>query len=399
MILGHDGPAGTLPVPPSGRRLRRGHPADAGGLGREDDRARRALHGRGRAPHVLRRRGDDQLGRRRPTRCRAGRPRSPSVRVWSVLATIGDHIDEAKRLKKTVGRMASYLQGYGDLLVKVNGWDPAVLERFRADEFVQNFRGGFDAKATTSELEHLATLIPDEWTGRRRHRHAGAVRGGGCSDQFELRRRQRDPPRRHAGRVRARSCRRTAAVRPAIGPTMPANPGRHAVNRVAERRRGPHAGMVVRGPRCRGPVGHRGGDRRRPDRRELPHRSRRRWGTVEPGGEARRRRRSVPPAGCQRLPERGGFLHAAGRDARRPHAAMLVRRDRPTTHCTSRSCSRTWRRGSPACRPTGARWRGPTPRCAISPASMHRDGTTSRCSIWISSRARPRTAPTFSARS
>ncbi len=98
------------------------------------------------------RRGADQAGR------------DPAeVRVWSVLATVGDHIDDATRLKKTVGRMASYLQGYGDLLVQVNGWDPAVIERFRADEFVQNFRGAFDAKATTSELEYLATLIPAEW--------------------------------------------------------------------------------------------------------------------------------------------------------------------------------------------------------------------------------------------
>jgi probable F420-dependent oxidoreductase len=86
-----------------------------------------------------------------------------AVRIWSVLATVGDHIPYELRLKKTVGRMASYLQGYGDLLVRVNGWDPAVLERFRQDDFVQAFRGGFDARADTAELEHLATLIPDEW--------------------------------------------------------------------------------------------------------------------------------------------------------------------------------------------------------------------------------------------
>jgi 5,10-methylenetetrahydromethanopterin reductase len=87
-----------------------------------------------------------------------------SVRVWSALATIGDHIDEAQRLKKTVGRLASYLRGYGDVLVKANGWDPAVLARFRADDFVQGFRGAFDAKASTGDLEYLATLLPDEWT-------------------------------------------------------------------------------------------------------------------------------------------------------------------------------------------------------------------------------------------
>lgn len=85
------------------------------------------------------------------------------VRIWSVLATVGDHIDESDRLKKTVGRLASYLRGYGDLLVKVNGWDPSVLERFRANPFVAGFQGAIDARATTSELEYVSTLLPDEW--------------------------------------------------------------------------------------------------------------------------------------------------------------------------------------------------------------------------------------------
>jgi probable F420-dependent oxidoreductase len=86
-----------------------------------------------------------------------------SVRVWSCLATIGDHIEEGLRLKKTVGRLATYLQGYGDLLVRTNGWDPAVLDRFRSDEMVASFSGGFDSVATTQELQHVATLLPDEW--------------------------------------------------------------------------------------------------------------------------------------------------------------------------------------------------------------------------------------------
>jgi probable F420-dependent oxidoreductase len=85
------------------------------------------------------------------------------VKVWSCFATIGDHIPEDKRLMKSVGRLATYLQGYGDLLVDTNGWDKSVLERFRADELVSTFQGGIDVKATTEELEHIATLIPDEW--------------------------------------------------------------------------------------------------------------------------------------------------------------------------------------------------------------------------------------------
>ncbi|MCX6517366.1 MAG: TIGR03857 family LLM class F420-dependent oxidoreductase [Actinobacteria bacterium] len=90
--------------------------------------------------------------------------RDPStVRVWSCLATIGDHIDPALRLKKTVGRLATYLQAYGDLMVRTNNWDPEVLKRFRADEFVKTFPGALDAKGTTEDLERVAPLIPEEW--------------------------------------------------------------------------------------------------------------------------------------------------------------------------------------------------------------------------------------------
>jgi probable F420-dependent oxidoreductase len=85
------------------------------------------------------------------------------VRVWSCFATVGDHLPEEVRLKKTVARLATYLQGYGDLMVDTNGWDPAVLQRFREDPVVLSIPGGIDHKATTEQIEHIATLIPDEW--------------------------------------------------------------------------------------------------------------------------------------------------------------------------------------------------------------------------------------------
>jgi ABC-type sugar transport system substrate-binding protein len=91
---------------------------------------------------------------------------------------VGDWLPEPVRLKKTVGRMATYLQAYGDLMVRTNGWDPAVLARFRADPFVANFRGALDAKATTSELEHLATLIPDEWVAAAAYGNAEQCAAG-----------------------------------------------------------------------------------------------------------------------------------------------------------------------------------------------------------------------------
>ena len=84
------------------------------------------------------------------------------VKVWSCFATVGDHIAADKRLMKTVGRLATYLQGYGELLVRTNGWDMAVLEKILADPIVSGVRG-LDVLGTTEQLEHVATLIPDEW--------------------------------------------------------------------------------------------------------------------------------------------------------------------------------------------------------------------------------------------
>lgn len=86
-----------------------------------------------------------------------------SVKVWSCFATIGDHIAPELQLKKTVGRLATYLQAYGDLMVTTNQWDPDVLKRFREDEFVRKFPGALDAKGTTQDLERVAPLIPEEW--------------------------------------------------------------------------------------------------------------------------------------------------------------------------------------------------------------------------------------------
>ena len=85
------------------------------------------------------------------------------VRVWSCFATIGDHLPYPLRLKKTVGRMATYLQAYGDLMIRTNRWDPAVLKRFREAKLVANFQGAIDQRATTEELEQIAELIPPAW--------------------------------------------------------------------------------------------------------------------------------------------------------------------------------------------------------------------------------------------
>jgi alkanesulfonate monooxygenase SsuD/methylene tetrahydromethanopterin reductase-like flavin-dependent oxidoreductase (luciferase family) len=78
-----------------------------------------------------------------------------------VLATVCDRPDD--HLKDLVARMATYLQVYGDTLVATNGWDPAVLERFRADEVVRSVPGAIDAVGTREQWEHIATLVPESW--------------------------------------------------------------------------------------------------------------------------------------------------------------------------------------------------------------------------------------------
>lgn len=85
------------------------------------------------------------------------------VRVWSCFATIGDHLPEELRLKKSVGRLGTYLQGYGDLLVRTNGWDPSILSRFREDRVIMGLGGALDAVGTPEQLAHAATLLPAEW--------------------------------------------------------------------------------------------------------------------------------------------------------------------------------------------------------------------------------------------
>lgn len=87
-----------------------------------------------------------------------------SVRIWSVLATVEDSIDEELRLRKLVGRLATYLQGYGAALVTANGWDPADLERFRNDPLVQGYPGAFDAIGTVEQLSYLRDeVLPAAW--------------------------------------------------------------------------------------------------------------------------------------------------------------------------------------------------------------------------------------------
>lgn len=163
VVVGHDGPAGRYPLLTMGPSYDEHIPMTFTAFGPNS----LALGGRAFDAVVLHTFFTDETTERcvravKGAAEQAGRDPA-SVRVWSCFATVGDHLPEALRLKKTVGRMATYLQGYGDLMVKTNGWDPAVLERFRADEGVASIGGAIDTTATPEQLEHVATLIPDEW--------------------------------------------------------------------------------------------------------------------------------------------------------------------------------------------------------------------------------------------
>ena len=86
------------------------------------------------------------------------------VKVWAMPATACDASEE-QLLRYLVARMGTYLQApnYGELLVDINEWDPAILDRFRAAELVRTMPGGIDQVATLDQLREIRDLIPEEW--------------------------------------------------------------------------------------------------------------------------------------------------------------------------------------------------------------------------------------------
>lgn len=163
VVVGHDGPAGRYPILHLDADFDEDVPLGLVAFGPNS----LALAGRAMDMVVLHTFFTDETVERAVATVRraaeeAGRDPA-SVRIWSCYATVHDGLPEELRLRKTVGRLATYLQGYGDLLARTNGWDPAVLERFRADPVVSSVGGAIDAKADTATLEHIAELLPDEW--------------------------------------------------------------------------------------------------------------------------------------------------------------------------------------------------------------------------------------------
>ncbi|OUC76500.1 TIGR03857 family LLM class F420-dependent oxidoreductase [Gordonia lacunae] len=162
MILGHDGPLGTfdylnlgVPVPPVPILLVTMSPNTLRLAGRIADGV--VLHtffsdaATSAAVDTVRAAADD-----------AGRDPA-SVRIWSVLATVPDQLDEDDRLRRLYGRLATYLQGYPDVLMRANAWHQDDLDRIRASSAFADARGPIDATATADELARLAEVIPSSW--------------------------------------------------------------------------------------------------------------------------------------------------------------------------------------------------------------------------------------------
>ena len=186
MVIGHDGPAGPYPYLNQDPSFDEDIPILLAALGE------RTLEFAGRVADgvVLHTFFTDDTLARSVAAVRRGAEqagRDPArVRVWSVLATVGDHIDEELRLQASSSAgFATYLQGYGDLLVRVNGWDPAVLDAFRADEVVEAFGGALDAVATPRAARAPRDAAPRRVARGVGDRHRAEQCAARVLDQFD----------------------------------------------------------------------------------------------------------------------------------------------------------------------------------------------------------------------
>ncbi|CAA0080512.1 putative protein [Halioglobus japonicus] len=90
--------------------------------------------------------------------------RDPSAcKVWATLVVAADQSEEETQ---AIGpaRLLTYvhMEGYGELMCKVNGWDPSVLSQIRNHPL---FEGGksADQNFTRYETAEVTALFPDQW--------------------------------------------------------------------------------------------------------------------------------------------------------------------------------------------------------------------------------------------
>ncbi|WP_328395088.1 TIGR03857 family LLM class F420-dependent oxidoreductase [Nocardia sp. NBC_00416] len=162
-VLGHDGPAGKYPLLQLDPTYDEDIPVTLTAIGANTLR----LAGQIADSVVLHTFFTDDTTARAVHAIRAAAEaagRDPAaVRIWSVLAVVDDTQGETARLRKLVGRLGTYLQGYGDVLVQVNEWDQRVLDHFRTHPLVTGAGGALDAVADTATLAAVEELLPAEW--------------------------------------------------------------------------------------------------------------------------------------------------------------------------------------------------------------------------------------------
>ena len=92
----------------------------------------------------------------------AGRDRN-ACKVWATLVTAADQSEE-EALAIGPARLLTYIQmpGYGELMFKVNDWDPSLLSEIREHPL---FAGGksADQDFTRYETAEVTSLFPDHW--------------------------------------------------------------------------------------------------------------------------------------------------------------------------------------------------------------------------------------------
>ncbi|WP_270484540.1 TIGR03857 family LLM class F420-dependent oxidoreductase [Gordonia jacobaea] len=162
MIVGHDGPAGSYPLLNLGVTV-----ASVPILLVTMSQRTLELAGRIADGVVLHTFLDDAatsnaVATVRDSARRAGRD-PDTIRIWSVLATVGDELADEDRLRRLYGRLATYLQGYPDALMRANRWSTADLDRVRATSAFSDATGPIDATATAEQLDELAQTIPQHW--------------------------------------------------------------------------------------------------------------------------------------------------------------------------------------------------------------------------------------------
>ena len=74
-------------------------------------------------------------------------------------------LSEVETRQLAHGRAVTYLQvpGYGDTLVRINGWDPGVPRRLADHAQLRGSELVADARFHRTELAEPAKLVPDEW--------------------------------------------------------------------------------------------------------------------------------------------------------------------------------------------------------------------------------------------